>query len=283
MKRKSPAPLVLLIVVIFTTVGYAQEKLTPALWKRIEAQSPKPLPQSPVVERETSDAQEDGLKGKVKRLISEYRSYSDVCASRGRLLGDIDDYDQNGHRLRNVSFANCGDLVGIQVYGYIEGSRASLYKSIPGSSGGMFAMIGGPPPKPNPPTHKPDKRYTYKYKYFYADGKLTEMRMFHNDGSRGMYYKYSSLPTERSTSAYTYDDEHNWRTIYKLDENGNEIEHINVDVRKVHGYDTVYRTQNKAFDKAGNWTHRTTYKLESKNGKTSETLVSEEFRSITYH
>lgn len=191
--------MLILLIAFCTTIGFAQEKLTPDLWKRIDFESPAPLPQSPVVIRPTSDAIDDGLKGNVKRVISEYRSYNDVCAKHGRLLNNIDDYDQNGNQLRNASFANCGELVGITVYGYIDGFRASLYKSI--FSSGGFTMVGGPPPKPNPSKHKPDKRYTHKYLYSYTDGKLTEMRMFRNDGSRGMYYKYASSLTERSTSA----------------------------------------------------------------------------------
>ncbi len=242
----------LLVIGVCTTIGLAQEKLTPALWKRIEAESPKPLPQSPVVKRETTDAQDDGLKGKAKRVISEYRSYTDVFADRGRVLSNIDDYDQNGNQLRNVSFANGGKMVGIHVYGYIDGFRSSLYKSVPRLYD-RFTVVGAPPPKPNPPTQEPDKRYTYKYEYSYTGGNLTLMRMFHNDGRRGMYYKYSTSPTERSTSAFTEDDEHNWRMVYKLDDKGNEIEHISADVRKVYGYDTVYRIHNKAFDEAGNW------------------------------
>jgi hypothetical protein len=267
---------------VSVTVGLAQEKLTPALWRRIEAEGPKPLPQAPVVKRETSDAYDDGLKGKVKRVIKEYRSYSDVCSSRGRHLGDIDDYDPRGSHLRNVSFANCGELIGIQVYGYIDGSRVSLYKGVPGNVG-RFAVLGTPPSKPNPSTQQSDERYTYKYEYFYTDGRLTEMRMYHNDGRRGMYYKYSSLPTERSTSAFTPDDEHNWRMVYKLDDKGNEIEETDVDVRKVYGRDTVYRIRNKTFDVAGNWIERSTYEVKSNGGKISEVLVSDEFRSITYY
>lgn len=68
---------------VFATVGLAQEKLTPELWRRIDSEGPKPLPQSPAVKRETTDAEDEGLKGKVKRVIREYRSYTDVCAKRG--------------------------------------------------------------------------------------------------------------------------------------------------------------------------------------------------------
>lgn len=280
MKRKVFA--LILVMGVSSAIGRGQEKLTPDLWKRIDSESPKPLPQSPVVRRETSDAFDEGLKGKVKRVISEYRSYGDVCEASGRLLDSIDDYDQNGNQLRNVSFANCGKLLGIQVYGYIDGFRASLYKRVAPSSG-TFTMVGGPPPKPNPPTQRPDKRYTNKYEYSYTEGKLTEMRIFHSDGSRGMYYKYSSSPTERSTSAFTYDDEPSWRSVYKLDDKGNEIEETIIDVRKVHGHDTVYRIHNKAFDQAGNWIRRSTYKLKDEAGKISEVLISEEVRTITYH
>jgi hypothetical protein len=272
----------LLFIFILAAIGHTQGKLTPEPWKRIEAESPKPLPQSPVVKRETSDAQDDGLKGKVKRVINEYRSYTDVYANRGRVISNIDDYDQSGNQTRNVNFANGGMLYGIDVYGYINGWRVSLDKTV-GGSYGRYTEIGAPPPKPNPATQKPDERYTYKYEYSYTDGNLTLMRMFHNDGKRGMYYKYSTSPTERSTSAFTEDDEHNWRTIYKLDEKGNEIQWTNVDVRKVYGSDKVYRIDNKTFDKAGNWTHRTRYEVKTIDGKPTETLISEEFRTITYH
>lgn len=71
--------------------------------------------------------------------------------------------------------------------------------------------------------------------------------------------------------------------VYKLDDKGNEIEQISVDVRKVYGKDIVYRIQNKAFDQAGNWIQRSRYEIQSENGKTSEILISDEFRTITYH
>ncbi|HMS08752.1 MAG TPA: hypothetical protein PKE66_04670 [Pyrinomonadaceae bacterium] len=268
---------------VFATVGLAQEKLTPELWRRIDSEGPKPLPQSPAVKRDTTDAEDDGLKGKVKRVIREYRTYTDVCAKRGRLLGDIDDFDQNGNQLRNVAFANCGQLVGITVYGFIDGFRASLDKRVSSAGSGRVTVLRSAPPQPNPPTQKRDERYTYKFEYSYTAGKPTVMRMFHNDGRRGMYYKYSGSPTEKSTSAFTADDEHNWRMVYKLDDQGNEIEQISVDVRKVYGKDIVYRIQNKAFDQAGNWIQRSKYEIQSENGKTSEILISDEFRTIIYH
>lgn len=272
----------LFLIAICSTIGYAQDKLTPALWKRIESESPKPLPQTPPVKRETSDAQDDDFKGKVKRVITEYQSYTDVYSDRGRHLSNIDEYDQSGYQIRNILFANGGEFYAIHVYGYIDGFRASLYKPVGGSSG-VYGIFGGPPPKPNPAKHKPDERYTYKYEYSYSNGKLSEMRMFYNDGRRGMYYKYDFSPTERTTSAFTYDDELNWRTIYKLDEKGNEIEKTNVDVLKNYGYDRVYRIHDKTFDQAGNWTHRATYEVKTRDGKPSETLISETFRTITYH
>lgn len=72
--------------------------------------------------------------------------------------------------------------------------------------------------------------------------------------------------------------------VYKLDDKGNEIEETEVDVRNVYGSDKVCRIHNIAFDKAGNWIQRSTYEIiKSKAGKVSETLISEEFRTITYH
>lgn len=275
---------ILLFLGICSTVGRSQEKLTPDLWKRIDVESPKSLPQQPVVKRATSDAYDDGLVGKVKRVISEYRSYADVCADRGRFLSNIDEYDRNGDQVRNVSFANCGELIGIQVYGYFKGFRASLYKSVPPRAG-KFTIFGGDVvrAKPNPATHAPDERYTYKYEYSYADGRLSEMRMFHNDGRRGMYYKYTTSPTERSTSGFTEDGELNWQTVYKLDEKGNEVEQVNMDVRKVYGHDTVYLIRTKVFDAAGNWIERSTYELKAHGATSREMLVSEQFRTITYY
>ncbi len=280
-KRNRPIFAVLFALAVLATTISAQDKLSPELWKRIESESPKPLPHTPVVKRESSDAQDNGLKTKVKQVITEYRSYRDVYSDRGRVIGQIDDYDLNGNQIRGILFGNGGMLLGIEVYGFLNGGRISLYKSVP--SAGRLIGIGSAPPKPNPPTQKPDPRYTHKYEYTYTDGNLTLMRMFRNDGSRGMYYKYSTSPTERSTSAFTEFDELNWRTIYKLDEKGNEIEQINVDVRKFYDGDRVYRIDNKAFDKAGNWTHRAKYEVNVRDGQRAETLISESFRIITYH
>lgn len=272
----------LVFITVCSAVVPAQEKLTPALWKRIENMSPKPLPQKPAVKRESTDAHGKGLKGNVKRVISEHRSYTDIYANRGKVFTGIDEFGVDGNLVRNISFANGGELYSILVYGYIKGFRVSLYKNV-NSSQGRFTVLGGPPPKPNPSTQVPDKRYTYKYEYSYENGQLSEMRMFHNDGSRGMYYKYVSSPTEKSTSGFTYDDVINSRYVYKLDDKGNEIEEIDVDVRKVYGRDTTYRIHNKSFDKAGNWTHKATYKVVAENGETTEMLVSEQFRTINYH
>jgi hypothetical protein len=248
--------------------------------KEFEAIKPTPLPQSPVVNRLTSDAQDEGIKGKVREIILETESLSGDSASKGKRFSSKTYFNEQGNKVQVDYLDNDGNQTGAMVCGYIDGKRVFKSKSISDNTG---------PPAPAMPTVKPsenlpkrDVRYNYSLEYKYVDGKLVEKQLIYNDGEKGNKTVYNYTKNQVEQLVYTSNGSLNQKYLVTLDEEGNEIEEINFGLSNYKFYgDRKYRYEYE-FDSQGNWIKQKTYKEETENGVKVFKPYSSHYRTITY-
>lgn len=250
--------------------------------RKIAAAAPKPLPQEPVIARLTTDAEDDGLKGKVKKIVRESEDLSGSSAGQGRKLSTIEYFDEKGNYVKRESYDYRGNPSIITVYGYLDGKRVS-------KSGYISYEYNPPPPPPaapNPdekPKPKPDPRFTFSYTSKYENGKLVEDQLVSNRGLplNKTVYKHDDNQIERLV--YTSEGSLNQRYVSVLDKNGNTIEETNYDQSK-----QKYRGDRKyiyayEFDEKGNWIKRTTSQEVTENDEKILKPWYITYRTITYY
>jgi hypothetical protein len=253
-----------------------------ALYKKIDENTPQALPQSPVSNKLKSDAQDNNLKGKVKKVIEEREELAEDGSVKIKRVSLIEDYDEKGNWLRRVYFDSQGNPYSIAVYGYIEGMRVSNSKYIEYDYDPPAPRA---PPKPAGEAPKPsDPRYQGGYEYKYVGGKLAEMQMFGSNGKKGMRYVYNRSGNQLEESVYTSDGKLNQKFLSILDNDGNVIEKTYFDLLepKIYG-DKKYSVKYDSFDKNGNWTKKTTLLVTIENGKEVLKPSFVNYRTITYY
>lgn len=242
------------------------------------------LPQTPKVPKETTDAQDEGLKGKVKEIKEEIKFLSDDY-----FFEKLDDWKGKNRKLSKIIyFDNLGFLLRKDYYGHTELSERIIYGYIDGKRvSKSISFLKNPPKavsvKDNSSSNKEvlkktDKRYGLSYIYEYKDGKLVEMKMFHNNGSKWMrhIYKYSDKQIEKII--FTEDDKVNVQSLLNLDELGNIIEETQTGSNKK----TIRYSYKYEFDNQGNWIKCLQSVEVAKNGKTFFQPDYETYRTITY-
>jgi|GEM_PF-976672 len=264
----------------FKLIGQAE--VAAELKKKYDAMKPTPLPQSPVVPRLTSDAQEEGLKGKVKKVVEESEDRSGTWGVQGRKISSIGYYDQNGSLMQRDAYDSQGNPFQITVYGYIDGKRVANSK--------MTIYEYDPPPIAGPQRSarrdakpKGDPRYEYSFEYKYEDGKLVERQMVDNDGKKGMRYVYKHSANQVEELVYTEEGKLNQRYLSKLDANGNEIERTNFGLANFDIYGDRRYKNTYELDSAGNWVRKITEKEVKENGVTRWQPAYISYRTITYY
>jgi hypothetical protein len=260
-----------------------QEKIDSDLKKILEASTPAALPQEPVAKKERSDAEDENIKGKVKKVTEEDEDLSGTWSLQGRNLSSIEEYNEKGNRVERIPYDDTtGHPFEVTVYGYIDGARVSKYQNIENES--------DPPPltvitTPRYGASKPsDNRYSYRYEYKYAGGRLVEMQMFHNNGRTGMRYTYSYANDQMEELVYDEEGKLNQKYVYKLDEKGNFVERSDVDVfpSKSRG-DRKYKISYESFDDQGNWTKKITSKLVEEGGSNIYKPWYISYRELEYY
>jgi hypothetical protein len=241
--------------------------------------TPKELPQDPVAPNPKTDAEDENLKGRVKATVQEIEATSGRMVRQGRRLSGEDFYNEQGNRIRRVTYNSAGLPFSITVYGYIDGKRVS--------KSGDISYESSPPPMvaplgPRVETKPRDPRYSISYVYKYgADGKRSETELYRNDGALLGRTVYKRSDKELETLRYSEDGRLNSRTHAALDDKGNEIEVTHFDV-PLKGAHQVYRYSYE-FDTHGNWIKRITTFVRIIGGveRLDSTYVTH--RRITYY
>jgi hypothetical protein len=258
----------------------SEEQIQAALRKKLEEAAPAPLPQEPVAPKLKSDAEDDGLKGRVKLIESEDQDLSGTWTVQTRKLSDIKYYDRRGNLTKRESWDYQGNPSDITVYGYLDGARVSNSGYVRYEYDPPPAMA--PPPPPGQATLKRDSRYAFKFTYKYDDkGRLAERVMFSNDGKLWQRRVLTYEKQQQESLYYSEDGQLNSKSIEKFDEKGSVIESESWDVATEKIRDR-YAYQYEV-DAQGNWIKRTTLKWTTKDGKSSFVPSYTTWRKITYY
>jgi hypothetical protein len=246
--------------------------------RRVEAATPKDLPQSPVPARSDSDAKELGLKGRVKTVVSE-REYIRYPQPSERSKNLEAHFNESGNLIKSITFDYRHNPDMISVFGYLDGARVQ-------KNGWVTYEYDPPPPMavPLPPGTKPpfrDQRYSSKYIYVYdKDNRRIEKKIFDNTGELTSRSTYTYEGNKREEIAFDRKGEQRVKTIETLDSNGRVIEEKEI----VPSYPESIRTfKYESFDSNGNWTVRTvTGKRGNRDGTFSDYAYIE-YQTLTYY
>jgi hypothetical protein len=278
MEKKNQEPAVIKILDSFKLLSQADVEAE--LKRKIAAATPSPLPQEPVAKRPKPDAADEGLKGRVKTIFTESEDLSGTWAVSKRKPSSMEYFNEQGNLTKRESYDYTGNPSDITVYGYLDGDRASHFKSIDYEYNPPPMMA--PAPAPGQAAPKYDPRYSYKFKYKYDEkGNLIEEALYGNDGKLWMRYVYTYKGNQKEEMVYAKDGSLNQKYLYTLDDKGNEMEEIIYEVR-----DNAIRNKysySYEFDAKGNWIKRTTSKEVTKDGKSQFEPYSVTYRTITYY
>lgn len=247
--------------------------------KQIVEASPSPLPQEPVAKKLKSDAEDEGLKGRAKTVFTESQDLSGTWSVQKRKPSAMEYYNEQGNLTKRESYDYMGNLSDVTVYGYLDGDRASHFKSIEHEYNPPPMMIA---PAPGGEKPKYDPRYSHKFKFKYDDrGRLVETVWNGNDGKLWLRYVYNYKGNQKEELVYSADGSLNQKYLYTLDDKGNETDEVNYNIKDDSirsKYSYVYE-----FDAKGNWIKRTTSEWAKKDGKESLEPAWITYRTLTYY
>jgi hypothetical protein len=247
--------------------------------KEAEEASPSPPPQGDAAPKLKSDAEDEGLKGRVKTVFRESQDLSGTWAVGGRKPSGMDYYDEKGQLTKHESYDYKGNLFQVAIYGYVDGARVRSDKTIQHEY--------DPPPiavatSPGESKQQYDTRYSYKFSYRYdEEGRLVEEVWYGSGGKLWMRYVYKFAGDTREELVYAEDGSLNQRYVSTLDAKGDEVEETIYDVKD--GSVSERRSYSYEFDAKGNWTKRTTSKWATKEGQGQFVPAYVTYRTITYY
>lgn len=256
-----------------------QTDLEAELKKKIAEATPSPLPQEPIAKRLKSDAEDEGLKGRVKTVFTESEDLSGTWSVSKRKPSSMAYYNESGNLTKRDSYDYRGHPSDITVYGYLDGERVSHFKSIDyeyDPPAGIVVVATGESAK-----NKYDPRYSYKFKFKYEGGRLVEKDWYGSDGKLWMRYTYNYKGNQKEELVYSADGSLNQKYLYTLDDKGNELEKISYQVKDDSIRDKY--SSSYEFDAKGNWIKKTVSKWVTKDGKSSFEPYYVDYRTITYY
>ncbi len=249
------------------------------LKKKVAEATPSPLPQEPVAKKLRSDAEDEGLKGKVKTVFTESEDLSGTWVVSKRKPSSTVYFNQQGNFTKRESYDYKGNPMEITVYGYLDGNRVSDFKSIEYEYNPPPMVIGSASGEPEP---KYDKRYSYKFKYKYDDkGNLKEELLYSNNGKLWTRTVYTYQGNHKEELVYDEKGALNQKETYTLDAKGNEIEEVDFNAQDNSIRDKYSYTYE--YDSQGNWIKQAMFKWVTKDGKSSLEPYSVDYRTITYY
>jgi hypothetical protein len=249
------------------------------LKKEAAKAEPSPLPQEPAAKRDGTDANDEGLHGKVKMVLTESQDLSGTWSVQTRKRNSMEYYNEQGNLTKRESYDYKGNLSDITVYGYLDGARASDYKSISHEYNPPPMMIMSAPGETKP---KYDPRYSNKFDFKYDNQKrLVEKTWINNAGKMQIRYVYKYSGRQREEWVYSEDGSLNQHYLSVLDDKGNRVEWTIFEVRD--GTVSSKLSYVYEFDAKGNWIKRTSSKWVTKDGRSYYEPENEYYRKITYY
>lgn len=255
-----------------------QSELDAEVAEGIRLATPEPLPQAPVTSKEKTDAEDENLKGRVKRVVEEDQDLSGTWQAQYRKRSSETEFDPRGNFLKTISYDSTGHPYDVTVWGYLVESRVTLSKSIASSS--VLRLTAAGPPD----TKSRDRRYSWKRLYKYTAGRLSEKQLIQNNGELWMKYAYAYSGNEMIELVYSENGKLNQKYSYRFDQNGNPTRYLTYDAfGDPNRVKRSYRYQYDKIDALGNWLQRTQIEVISENGIDKEVPSQIEYRTITYY
>lgn len=270
-----------MISVLSTVSTPAQKTKKPDFAKKIAEATPQALPQSPVDNRPSTDARDEGLKGKVKGVTTFIQS-----AGTHKRVPDGESYYNEIGNLTTVVHYDEGFPHVVTVFGYVDGMRVNR-------SGDVAYEPGEKPPSKqitftvraedntkdqNAPR---DSRYKMRdVREYDSRNRLIEGRGYQNNGElwQRTTYRYSgNLRTEQD---FDRDGNEMSKTNETLDAAGNVISQL------MYGGDDeppLEYVMSHEFDGQGNWIVERTYEIRRSRNKKTKKLLWTSYRTITYY
>lgn len=227
-----------------------------------------------------SDREFEGLKGKVKSVLTErakgtMKAGKMVETKRRKVRHVLFHPNGNSSVVKDFQW-DTGELFETNTYILIDGDKATKIEMGPGSVTAFIEQV--PDGKPAKPW---DPRYDYKLKYKYDDrDRIAEEAWWQSNGELWLRYVYVYAEGERRELVYDKDGALNQKYIYKLDTRGNEIEMITyATTGKIEGKE---KYEYSRFDPQGNWTERVEYEADRNSGFKFK-LREVKYRTLIYY
>ena len=182
----------------------------------IESFAPPALPQQPSIKRSLSDAQEENLRGSVKRVYVEEADYLGRPQPSSRHPRTREDFDQEGYLVAKIQYLDFMPYKAFS-YGYMNGSRAYSVSERPVLVEQLVAT--------GTRTQQPPDLYRVEYKYG-KSGALEEMKASGDKSKVEQVYEYHDKPGRREITfseknRYVRELSLQWKSEIQLDKVGN--------------------------------------------------------------
>lgn len=249
--------------------------------KKIAEATPATLPQSPSEKRVSSDALDEGLKGKVKSVV-----HTTLYPGKIRPESYEDKYyDESGNLVKSVDYSD-GYPQSVTVYGYIDKMRVNRSKDV------EYAEGEKPEPKhqmisiraednARDPSAPRDERYNMReFRLYDSLGRLIEKRSHQNNGEMWNKKTYEYEGNRRLERSFGFDGNEWSRAAFIVDAAGNDVEE--------HWFDGNDKISNRClmiheFDDKGNWIIERTYEEKTVRKKKVRKLLWTSYRKISYY
>src|SRR2546425_2066301 len=263
----------------FRILGDAE--LDAAIKRRIAEVTPSPLPQAPVAPRAGIDAKDEGLKGKVKTVLTESEDLSGKWAVGSRKPSSMQYYNEDGNLIKTERYDWKGNLSDIEVYGYIDGDRVSKYAYIRHEYDPPPMMMASAPGQKRV---EHDNRYSIKLKFIYdSNDRLIERVVIGNDGELRTRCVHDFDKAKEVESCYS-DGKIYYKSTSIVDDRGNVIEKtIERPSSGSNNTSSDRYSYDYQFDSKHNWIKQTTSEWVTKGGRSYYEPTSVYYRTITYY
>ena len=237
------------VLKIFDSIKFVSGK--EIIDRQVAEAMPKPLPQTPVVKKVRTDAEDENLKGKVRSIIEWNEDLTGTWSSQGKVLNWETHYNAQGHRVKTIFYDSKGLPYSVKVFGYIDNARVSLERRVEFESSLRITTLST---KTDAETKPRDSRYTSKLVNKYDEqNRLTEEAIYDNDGTLSYKNVYSYKGNKVEEWRY-YDDVLTYKETRTLDAKGNEVE-SEWEWTKT-GTTGKYTYTYEQVDEKGNWLRR---------------------------
>lgn len=257
-----------------------QTEVDKEVHRKVDAATPAPLPQVTNVKRQKSEAEDFGLKGRVKNVTEEIEYFEETSTTK-RMVSLNGTFDQNGNFTKRMFFDDNGNPWCVMVFGYINGERVA--------KAGFISYEYDPPaqtiipPASTQSRLKYDTRYTTKFapNKYDEKGRIVEESRYSNNGMLERKCTSTYIDNQVERQCFDKDNKLKSKNMFLSDSKGNVVEWTDFDI--TNNKETVKYFYMNEFDINRNWIKRTITKHVIKDGVKSTEPYSVQYRTIIYY